>query len=485
MLRIFKKKKFLGCEMEELLPVVYDFLHFIDTVKLCRASRKVHSIISNLWKIENAFKTLVVHGLDSSDHALDIAMSDWILQADSGTLRDILATKCIESVVMFNFDEARDVFREKIYPVVHENVKSFELHNVTSLNDLGSVVGTVESLKLGLNLVVGETQLPPESLRIPGLKFLEIRGIEISRNFFRWLIQTLSSIESLTVLRLTATSFASDIDFDQLTEGWNGGSLMSIELMVSTETSLSDKERAMFFAFSNRLLDLSLENPFKSIQTLTMNCSPSASVWDRLSESTTLMHMVITHCSKSNLDLKKLAFLVKNNSSHLQIFVLKFAGGSSIHFDSILKILLTATPIPPLDRFELEVVMDDTSCVMESPLHSLKAATTLRCRYRDHMYFNRTKFGIAMASERAFCTDTDLDISDVCSPMELFREEMVRGMMDNALDSGALEAEMINQWNLTHQIARSIYVEIFDEFVDRYLNEDKCDVAATIANLRE
>lgn len=90
-----------------------------------------------------------------------------------------------------------------------------------------------------------------------------------------------------------------------------------------------------------------------------------------------------------------------------------------------------------------------------------------------------------MASERAFCTDTDLDISDVCSPMELFREEMVRGMMDNALDSGALEAEMINQWNLTHQIARSIYVEIFDEFVDRYLNEDKCDVAATIANLRE
>jgi hypothetical protein len=469
-----------------LVPLVFEFLHFLDAAKLATTCKRVNNVIENLWKMDQTFSRLVIHGLDSSSEILDIKLSDRILEGPREEVtRSLVRYSNASSVVLYNYEESSYVFRENIFPLVKKSLRNLELHNVTSL--AAGDWGLVESLKLGLNMGPDSAMEP---IRIPGLKFLEIRGLEISSASFRWLIETLSCTEKLEFLRITVTNIPDKIDMSDWTvfPKWEGGNLLSIELMVSSDRSMSNAERIVFSEFSNTILELSLRNPFSSIQTLTMNCSPSPNLWSQLTESSTLMHLVITNCHKMDIDLKNIASIIKSNSAHMQIFILKFAGGSNIHFDSLIQIILSAAPVPPLERLELEVVMDDTCCVMDTPFHSIKAATTLRCRYRDHLYFYRTRFGIAMASERAYCTDTELDITNVCSPMELFREEMVRGMMENPYDSGALEAEMINQWNLVHQVARSIYVEIFDDFIDHYLTADdgeKCDVSATIANLRE
>jgi hypothetical protein len=135
---------------------------------------------------------------------------------------------------------------------------------------------------------------------------------------------------------------------------------------------------------------------------------------------------------------------------------------------------------------------------MDAPFHTIKAAATLRCRYRDNMYFKRTKFGFQMALDRELCTSTCVDLS-IASPMELFAEEMVRHTFDD-VNAPQVEAEMINEWNRIGQVQRAMYVEIYDDFVDRELrsdedyadasigsktDEDYCDVSATMAYLRE
>ena len=468
---------------QRIIPLVFEFLHFLDAVELAKTCRQTKSLIENLWKIEGTFSNLKIHGLDSSSEILDIKLSDWILQGPQEKVSKSLEKyNRASKVTLYNYDESSSVFRNTVLPIVRGTLKSLELHNVTFLDK--EEWEMIESLKIGLN-ISGKFSL--ETIKMPKLKFLEIRGLEVSNASFRWLIEILSYTENLEFLRITVTHKTDGFNVDLISQNWNGSHLLSVELMVSTDKSWSGTERIIFSHFSNRILELSSDNPFLKIQTLTMNSSPSTTLWDRLSESCSLMHLVITNCEKSHVDLKKIASIVKSNSHHLQIFVLKFSGNSNFHFDSFIQVILSANP--PLERLELEVVMDDTSCVMESPFHSIKAVTTLRCRYRNHMHFYRTRFGIVMASERAFCTDTELDVTNICSPMELFREEMVRGMMENPDDSGALEAEMINQWNLIHQVARSIYVEIYDDLIDHFLNdssgEEKCDVSATIAYLRE
>jgi hypothetical protein len=162
-------------------------------------------------------------------------------------------------------------------------------------------------------------------------------------------------------------------------------------------------------------------------------------------------------------------------------------------------------------RFELEVVMDDESGLIKPPYHTVKGAAAVRCRYPDNMYFRRFKYGIAMSSYRPLCTETPGPAS-IASPMELFAEEIIRGVH---CDSTISDAEMYTEWNNLGQRMRSMYVEIFDEYVERELrhgatsytdlmrmlndsssretastsNIDKsslvCDVAATMANLRE
>ena len=212
------------------------------------------------------------------------------------------------------------------------------------------------------------------------------------------------------------------------------------------------------------------------------------------------MHVVISGIDPGLVALKQLGTLLKNNCASLQILILKFAGRCPFHFDSFLQVILNCGHIP-LERFELEVEMNHITAHMETPIHSIKAAATLRCRYKKNMYFKRSKFGIAMAFHRLVCSDSAESDRSISSPMELFCEEMIRGMYETEDQSSAqIEADMINEWNKVGQIQRNVYVEIFDEYMDKELlgpeeipfgKEDYsgesgyCDVAATIANLRE
>jgi hypothetical protein len=395
-------------------------------------------------------------------------------------------------------------------------MEALELHNVIALReDISSLPDTLTSLRIGLNLspeAMGQSVWTP--LNLPNLHVLELRGVPIDNPAvcFRWLIDSLANIRELVVLRICFTSSPDIVGPDHIVlppagTSWITAKLLSIELMTTTETSLSGHERKKFSAIANGLIEAANDVLLPRVQTFTLNCTPSKTVWESLSKAPSLMHLVVTNID--SVDIKLLATLIHTNARHLQILILKFAGKTNIHLDSIFHIILSAKGgFAPLERLELEVVMDETSGLMEAPYHTIKAAATLRCRYKDHMYFHRSKFGIAMAAERAYCTDTEADFSLVQSPMELFREEMVRGSVsDGTTDSGDLEAAMINEWNAVGQMVRAIYVEIFDTFIDRVFGDENastsvwnesgsnqsrsnpkeplCDVAATIANLRE
>jgi len=500
----FFRKVHVGA-MEEVVRLGSDFFHFGDLCVLAQVGRTLHATVANIWQIDQKFKKLEVHGLDSSSHRMDIVMSDFLLTGERASVKKFLFSEnrfsSAESLVLYNFEEAEGLLKRMLIPRVKESLKSLELHNVVCLESLKGLedLKDIHTLKIGLNLSSSQSVETIQYLKLNKLKFLEIRGLAIRQDHLDWLFGTLCSIESLAFLRVTCCltpDVAKSSALQASSVKWKSKDLLSLEIMSATETSMSDIERIVFSDFANKILDSG--DGLDNVQTFTLNCSPCRTVWEWLTKSTQLMHLVVTNCDKT-VDLKLLAEIVKRNASNFQIFVVKFAGSTNIHLDSIVQLILSASLIPPLERLELEVTMDETNCIMEAPYHTLKAATTLRCRYRDHMHFFRTKYGVYMASERAFCTDTEFDYASVTSPMELFREEMVKGMMDNPYDSAALEAEMINQWNAIHQIARSIYVEIFDEFVERFItgpsewpcdekpqdNSELCDVAATIANLRE
>ena len=494
-------------DIGEVVRLGYEFQHFADLCQLAQVEKRMHALICDIWKSENVFRKIEIHGLDSSSHKLDIALSDFLLCGERRSVETFLFSADrfgnADSVVLYNFDESRDFFRDSVCPRIKASLRSLELHNVLGLHALGNLeLEEIQTLKIGLNLgPKPTTEEKIKNLNLKNLKFLEIRGFELCQEYLDWLVGTLASIEALAFLRITfcvSSEVAKEAALVSPESKWKSSDLISLELMSVTETSLSGIERLVFSEFANKVLEAG--NGLDNVQTFTYNCSPSKKVWEWLTKGSALMHLVVTNCDKS-VDLKMLSEIIKRNARHFQIFVLKYAGSTNIHLDSIIQLILSANTVPPLERLELEVTMDETNCVMETPYHTLKAATTLRCRYRDHMYFFRTKYGVSLASERAFCTDMEFDYSSVTSPMELFQEEMVRGMMDNPADSAALEAELINQWNSIHQIARSIYVEIFDEFVERFITgpEDgwdcseklqdssgqKCDVAATIAHLRE
>ena len=504
--------------MEELIPLVFPFMHYLDTVSLGSSNRRMQSVVHNMHRLEGSYKTLTVHGMDSSDLLMDIQMSDYLLSKERRSSVELFVRthyEAAESVVLYNYEEALDFFNSVVRPNV-AGLHALELHNVTTLgNNISCLPESLTSLRMGLNLsphCLNQSVWTP--LNLPNLHVLELRGVPIDNPAvcFRWLIDSLANIRELVVLRICFTSSPDLVGPDEILlpppgRSWTTSSLLSIELMTTTETSLSGHERKKFSAIANALIEAAKDGLLPRVQTFTLNCTPSKAVWESLSKAPSLMHLVVTNVD--SVEIKLLATLIHTNARHLQILILKFAGKTNIHLDSIFHIILSAKGgFAPLERLELEVVMDETSGLMEAPYHTIKAAATLRCRYRDHMYFHRSKFGIAMAAERAYCTDTEADLSLVQSPMELFREEMVRGSVsDGTTDSGALEAAMINEWNAVGQMVRAIYVEIFDTFIDRAFADDGasttmcndsvskrsgstskeplCDVAATIANLRE
>ena len=501
--------------LESVVGIAFEFFHFCDSLQLAQVSAKLNRLISARLAGEKVLSKLVVHGLDSSDHVLDLRFSEFLVCAPPDVKNGLVERFAgATDIVAHNYDESRHFLETSIFPKA-KAPKIIELHNVVDLASLSAIPHEhVTKLSLGLNLF--ETASESVSrLELPNLTILEIRGFPFYDSAaVSWLLTLLASANRLKTLSINCPMplsnecrFAAP-PFSSTPPSWNSASLFFLDIQSSSEHSTSRQQREQFAKFVDFVFFRSVGG-FPRLNTVTLNASPSALMWQSLAACTSLLHMVVSNIWQ--LDLKTLAGMIQNNVLHIQILVLKFAGKTNLHIDSVIQAIMNAgsslprtrSVAPPLERLELEVVMDETSCVMDAPYMTLKAATTLRCRYRDNMFFKRTKFGIQMSLDREMCSFAPADLS-VASPMELFAEEMIRHTFDDPT-SPQIEAEMINEWNSIGQIQRNMYVEIYDDFVDRELREFEdpaslydgsnqskvandggyCDVSATIANLRE
>ena len=488
--------------MEEVVGIAFEFFHLVDALQLALTSRTLNTLVQRQQSLAGTFEKLIVHGMDSSDHSLDLQISDHLLLG-SGKTSLLDKYKQATEVIGYNFDESFSLLNNHVFSQF-PSVTVVELHNVVSLGVLSALPVEISKLRLGLNLRVCTVSC--DDLRLPSLTSLEVRGFPFFDAFaVKWLMQLLASTTRLKSLTINCPTPSTACTFTPPTGElrWSTDHLFFLEIVSSSEHSTTNLQRLEFSRFADFLVSSS-SSAFPRLNTVTLNAPPSVGVWARLSACDSLLHVVISNIGQ--LDLKIVAQLVQNNVAHLQILVLKFAGKTNLHLDSVIQAILNANktgprtnfPTPPLERLEIDVGMDETSCVMDAPFHTIKAAATLRCRYRDNMYFKRTKFGFQMALDRELCTSTCVDLS-IASPMELFAEEMVRHTFDD-VNAPQVEAEMINEWNRIGQVQRAMYVEIYDDFVDRELrsdedyadasigsktDEDYCDVSATMAYLRE
>ena len=492
---------------ENVLPQVSEYLHLVDSSIVAMASRKLKALMERLMHMQGGFRSLAIHGLESTDCFLDLRLSNFLFSSRLNENSFILLFmndkfENAQELFLYNMEEAAEDL--PVLPRCIERMKKLStlvLCNVTKLSHLSAFESIpLLSLKIGFNQVRSVSMNTAAFLNLPNLKTLEITGFDPNEENISWLLSLLKSIKALRWLRLNCeavyeelvdSAFLTDID-------WNKDELFYLDLVEPKSIRRTIQDEKKFNSFTNLVLGDFPSLPH--LHTVTLNRSPTASVWNSLTNCKNLMHVVLSGIDPSLVALKQLGALLKNNCESLQILLLKFAGRSPFHFDSFLQLILNCGNIP-LERFELEVEMNHITAHMETPIHSIKAAATLRCRYKKNMYFKRSKFGIAMGFHRLVCSDSADSDRSITSPMELFCEEMIRGMYETDDQSSAqIEADMINEWNKVGQIQRNVYVEIFDEYMDKELlgseeipfgKEDYsgesgyCDVAATIANLRE
>ena len=518
-------------QFEAVIPVITEYLHFVDACELSKSNSIVRARIAKTLQLNHFFNSLAIHGLDSSDHPLDLSFSDFVVRADPKAVESLLfgsgddRFKSADQLMVFNFEEAEPLLKNVLLRI--SSLTTLKLFNVPSLSIPLVNCKNLVSLKIGLN--TGSLAMLAEPLALPNLRTLDITGFPVGPDpdsaETRWLLGSLAGVTAIKWLRvncvysdqviplsvadyLTAPAGPPTPDINELK--WTNSNLYFLEIVLANFEGINKP----FQAFTDRIFQAATSEAFPEVHTVTLNCSPSHRIMSSLSLSPNIIHLVLTNCD--GIDLKQFGPFLRLNCTHLQILVLKFAGRSNAHLDSIAQLILNSAnlvkrtskaPLPPLERLELEVVMHKATTVMEMPYHTVRAMTALRCRYRDNMYFKRSKFGVSMACQRFLCVDSEPPPS-IASPMELFCEEMVRGMYDSEDQSSpSVEASMITDWNGIGQVHRGIYVDIFDDFVERELRfgdsdppvgggemgdcsaDSKaaayCDVSATIAHLRE
>ena len=466
------------------LHFIDPFFHLVDLFILTQTCRRINDRITIMSS--DRYRRLEVHGLESTSSELDLKFSDFLVCSPRRDwVENILFNNGkrfsrADEVILYNFDESADVFLASFVPHLM-SIKKLGLYNCTSFHfPLSGCSSSLTSLSIGFNDPILHHD---EDLRLPHLENLEIVGFPINNSSVLWLMKLVSFVNGLKRLRLNCLQGEGSVS-PECHRQWNTNSLLSVE--IANDSSLTNSLVAL-----TDILFQSVES-FPKLHTVSLTCGIPDSLLSKLSESTNLVHLVFLNCQPS-LNLKLFSNLLKANCMNLQTLVVKFAGKCNEHLDSIVQIILNSgsgcktkstTPLPPLERLEIEVQVDPSTGLMETPYHSVRGLTTLRCRYRDNMYFNRSRHGFSMACQRFQCTETDPP--NPASPMELFGEEMIKGLSDN------IEGDTIHEWNAMGKIQRGIYVEIYDDFVDRELgyceefsDNRKVDVAATIANLRE
>ena len=498
--------------LETALPEMTDFLHLVDWFQLSKVNTRLAALANKLMKLNDNFQTLYVHGLESTAQFEDLMLSDYIVCGPQGAVGRLLFGETdrfsdAESLVIYNFEEIGNSINFKFLSKM-PRISTIKLFNVDSFDIRIDNGFKITTLKIGFNqpLEPDEDQIGQLS-NLPNLRTLDITGFPISQASVEWLLKLLSGAKGLKWFRINCESRQRKSDSSnvlRLNEDnkWNNAALFFLEIV--TESFRNSR----IVEFADILFKTASAVAFAELHTVTLNCGATETVLRSLAVSPNVIHAVLTNCCPV-INLKIFSEFLKLNCLNLQILVLKFNGIAKDHLDSITQLIMNSgnsvkhkpgIPIPPLERLEIEVVMDPHTGLMETPYHTIRGLSILRCRYRDNMFFNRHKFGFAMACQRFLCTDSDLGVSPA-SPMELFCEEMIKGMYDaEEQNSTKLENDMIYEWNAMGQIQRAAYVEIFDEFVERELRFDDeleserppdcsaeklCDVAATMANLRE
>ena len=491
-------------EMSDLLltfPLYVDFLHVTDIFQLSQTCVKFKRV---------EFTCLEVHSFESTDSFEDGFFGDYLT---SGAPIDALlnahySSRC-ERVCVYNRESVFSIRKnilEKLNHLLFLKVKRFNFN----LGDWNSDVLVTLCLGFDSMYCLGSgPELHLMKLKLPNLKTLDLTGFPISEDscadmfgdcspFVCWLMSLLSSVKSLHWFRLNCSVYEVKVEeclakamlFEEISNlKWNNSLVFFYELTFNGCFPLVEE------SFTDFMFCHSTREKYDQLHTVTLRSSEC--VLKSLTECFHLYHLVLTNFGP-NWDL--FSKMLTQNSQSLQVLVLKVLK-CEFHIDTFLHLLLSAR-VDNLDRFELEVVMDEQLGKMAIPQMTLCACVAFRCRYMYNTFFKKTRYGIYMAERRNMCTSTVL--APACAtPVELFANEMIRHMFDEEIGEAKFEAEMYTAWNTLTQQQRATYVEVFDEFIDVEFRQHQsnnssipdcssgktkigyCDLAATMANLRE
>ena len=514
----------------EILPQVLDFLHITDILDLLQTNQSVHALVDSRVTLSGRWKTLEINSSEG-DLEQDKLWSEFVTLDEPEIVGTVLCGTTTSSTrryadcerIVLNNIESVEKFVEKKFAVkIFSNICDLKMNKFRF--NFSFVANKLTTLRLGIDLIanewIGDQRSIPE-LRLPELRCLDISGFPIldsrpDSKFNRWLISLLSSTK-VRRLRLNCVGVDdshTDNNNHPIPPSWDSSELSFLEINFTKNFKKSKFSGKQASDFSDMMISTTNHaQGFPKLHTVVVGPPTTPLMIRTLSKCPNMMHAVFNSFQID--DLSDFNPFLEKTIQNLQILILKIPGQSRFHFDSFLHMMILASngnsSLPPLMRFELEVVMDDETGLIKPPYHTVKGAAAVRCRYPDNMYFRRSKYGIAMSSYRPLCTEAPGPAS-IASPMELFAEEIIRGVH---CDSTISDAEMYTEWNNLGQRMRSMYVEIFDEYVERELrhgatsytdlmrmlndsssretastsNIDKsslvCDVAATMANLRE
>jgi hypothetical protein len=504
----------------EILPTVFDYLHVTDILDLLQTNKSVNALVSSRVALGDKWKSLELNASEG-DSEQDVLWSSFVTLDDPGIVNSVLFAnsrfEACEKLVMNQVENLQEFFRKKFVIKLIDRVVDLKVNRFRF--DFGFVAEKLATLRLGIGDLGEESTVVP-MLRLPSLRCLDISGFPIidanpESKYNAWLLEILANtkIRRLRLNCLVMEQEGSDTTTKTTRQCWDSSDLSFFEINFTKDYKKSRQSGICASRFADMLITASKEDSrFAKLHTVVIGPPTTPVIISTLSRCQNMMHAVFNNFVVE--DLSDFSIFFETVVANLQILICKIPGQSKFHFDSFLHMMMLAangnSTLPPLIRFELEVVMDDETGVIKPPYHTVKGAAALRCRYPDNMFFKRSKYAIAMSSYRPLCTEL-AGPATIASPMELFAEEIVRGMHTESSTSS--DADMYTEWNNLGQRMRGLYVEIFDEYVERemrhgattysdlmrMLNDSSsregksvslekslvCDVAATMANLRE
>jgi hypothetical protein len=472
-----------------IIPHVLDYLHITDILDLLQTNKIVNNLVEERIAKSARWRSMEISEASCGDE-MEKFWNDFLLLENPAVVENILfpsgtrATQC-EYLSLHSIADLPGLAEKKYFQKILSRIKYLKI-NKFKLN-LELFLKNLVSLRIGIPESVGDGPLC--RVQLPNLKSLDIVGFPVidvneTSRFNSWLLDLLGATgRNLQWLRMNC------ITIDGSSEGTEDGNVSSTSPTAepvakrSRTNSFSrtwDRRNIMFLEInysknSNKYISKKFTDmligceTFPKLQTVAIGSPTSDRVINCLSGCPNVMHLVLNNFVV--FDLKIFMNFLKLNIKNLQILILKIHGQSKFHFDSFIHSIVLAAngnhALPPLERFEIEVVMDEETGIMKPPYHTVTAMASLRCRYPDNMYFRRHKYGISMGLMRPFCTEVSAP-TNISAPIDLFEEEILKGVAETPSSDGQWNSASC-EWNSIGQRMRAMYVEIFDEYVEKEL----------------